>query len=46
MKINILVAARQEPLPLSHLSLVQLCASLRAAACQALLPMGFSRQAY
>ena len=46
MKINILVAVRQKLMLLSHLSLVQLCASLWAAACQALLPMGFSRQEY
>ena len=30
----------------SHSSHVQLCATLRTAACQAPLPMGFSRQEY
>ena len=46
MKINILVAILQKLLLLSHFSHVHLYATLWAAACQALLSMGFSRQEY
>ena len=46
MKINILVAILQKLLLLSHFSHVHLCATLWAAACQAFLSMGFSRQEY
>ena len=53
LKIDVLLLA-VHPLPhqglllllLSHSSHVQLCSTLRTAACQAPLPMGFSRQEY